>query len=131
MPTRSRPTCGGGRGGLLVLEHDLLPASAAPQTLLADLVELAPGRRVRLDIELKEAGYEREVLEALDPRPDGLLISSFLPEAVAAVRALDASVGTALLIAAADGGGDLFARADAMRRRPAGAQLSCSMIALA
>ena len=99
-------------GGLLVLEHDLQPASAVPQTLLADLVELARGR-IRLDIELKEAGYEREVLAALDPRPEGLLISSFLPEAVAAVRALDPAIETALLIAAEDGGGDLFARADA------------------
>jgi glycerophosphoryl diester phosphodiesterase len=98
-------------GGLLVLEHDPLPADAQPGALLAELVTMAHGR-VRLDIELKEAGYEREVLEALQPLPVGLLISSFLPAALAAVRELDPTVETALVIAQRDGRGDLFARAD-------------------
>jgi glycerophosphoryl diester phosphodiesterase len=98
-------------GGVLVLEHDPLPADATPGALLAELVAMARGR-VRLDIELKEAGYEREVLEALQPRPAGLLISSFLPAALAAVRELDAAVETALVIARSDGSGDLFSRAD-------------------
>jgi glycerophosphoryl diester phosphodiesterase len=98
-------------GGLLVLEHDPLTARSTTPTLLAELVTMARGR-VRLDIELKEAGYEREVLEALRPLPAGLLISSFLPAALAAVRELDPSVETALVIAGGDGGGDLFARAD-------------------
>ena len=98
-------------GGLLVLEHDPLPADPPPRALLAELVAMARGR-VRLDIELKEAGYEREVLEALHPPPAGLLISSFLPAALRAVQELDRSVETALLVAPRDGWGDLFARAD-------------------
>jgi glycerophosphoryl diester phosphodiesterase len=97
--------------GRLVLEHDPLLDDPLPLTLLADLVALAVGR-VRLDIELKESGYEAEVLAALDPQPPGLLISSFLPAAISAVRGLDDSVETALLIAPRDGWDDLFDRAD-------------------
>ena len=97
--------------GRLVLEHDLLAAYPPSLPLLADLVTMAHGR-VRLDIELKEAGYEREVLEALSPLPPDLLISSFLPSALAAVRELDRSVETALIIERRDRRGDLFARAD-------------------
>jgi glycerophosphoryl diester phosphodiesterase len=97
--------------GRLVLEHDLLAAYPPSLPLLADLITIAQ-RRVRLDIELKEAGYEREVLEALSPLPPGLLISSFLPSALAAVRELDRSVETALIIERRGRWGDLFARAD-------------------
>ena len=100
------------REGLLVLEHDPLPDAPPPLAELSQLVELARGR-VRLDIELKEAGYEREVLAALDPRPEGLLLTSFLPEAVAALRELDAAAELGLLIAPEHGGDDLWARADA------------------
>jgi glycerophosphoryl diester phosphodiesterase len=97
--------------GRLVLEHDLMPTYSPALPLLAELVRVAHGR-VRLDIELKEAGYEREVLEALSPLPPDLLISSFLPSALAAVRELDRSVETALIIERRDRRGDLFARAD-------------------
>jgi glycerophosphoryl diester phosphodiesterase len=97
--------------GRLVLEHDLMRTYSAALPLLAELVSVAHGR-VRLDIELKEAGYEREVLDALGPLPPDLLISSFLPSALAAVRELDRSVETALIIERRDRRGDLFARAD-------------------
>jgi glycerophosphoryl diester phosphodiesterase len=97
--------------GRLVLEHDPMPRYSPGLPLLADLVKMAHGQ-VRLDIELKEAGYEREVLEALHPQPPGLLISSFLPSALSAVRELDRSVETALVIGRHDRRGDLFARAD-------------------
>jgi glycerophosphoryl diester phosphodiesterase len=97
--------------GRLVLEHDPLPDDPPPLALLADLVTMARGR-VRLDIELKEAGYEQEVLEALRPLPRGLLISSFLPVALSAVREIDPAVETALVIARGGGAGDLFDRAD-------------------
>src|SRR5262249_43104695 len=98
-------------GGRLVLEHDPLPAGPPPLAPLADLVAIARGR-VRLNIELKEAGYEREVLGALHPLPPGLLISSCLPSALSAVREVDRAVETALVIAPRDGRGDLFDRAD-------------------
>jgi glycerophosphoryl diester phosphodiesterase len=99
--------------GRLVLAHDPLSHEPSPDLVeLADLVALAHGR-VRLDIELKEAGYEAEVLEALTPRPQGLLVSSFLPEVVAAVGAIDRTVRTGLIVGPWDESADRFARADA------------------
>ena len=56
--------------------------------LFAEVLELANGR-IRMDIELKEAGYEGEVLrEIFDHRvaPDLFAITSFFSDAVAAVR---------------------------------------------
>jgi glycerophosphoryl diester phosphodiesterase len=84
--------------GRLVLAHDPVGQSKVEGlSELAELVSMAAGR-VRLDVELKEAGYEREVLAVLEPRPAGLLVSSFLPEAVAAVRRVDPSVRTGLIL---------------------------------
>ncbi len=98
--------------GRLVLAHDPLPAQAPPGLVeLGDLVAMAAGR-IRLDVELKEPGHEQEVLEALTPRPEGLLVTSFLPEVVAAVRELDPSVRTGLIVGPWDDSADRFARAD-------------------
>ena len=98
--------------GRLVLTHDPLPHDVPPGLVeLGDLVAMAAGR-VRLDVELKEPGYERQVLEALTPRPQGLLVTSFLPEVVAAVGALDATVRTGLILGPWDESADRFARAD-------------------
>jgi glycerophosphoryl diester phosphodiesterase len=98
--------------GRLVLAHDALPDDAPPGLVeLGELVTMAAGR-VRLDVELKEAGHEAEVLEVLVPRPDGLLVTSFLPEVVAAVVAIDATVRTGLIFGPWDESPDRFARAD-------------------
>lgn len=99
--------------GRLVLVHDPLPP-VAPDGLveLADLVAMAAGR-VRLDVELKEPGYEDEVLDVLAPRPDGLIVTSFIPDVVAAVRELDPAVRTGLIFGPWDESADRFARADA------------------
>src|SRR5690348_7556437 len=98
--------------GRLVLAHDPLPDQVPPGLIeLGELVVMAAGR-VRLDVELKEAGYEAEVLEALMPRPQGLLVTSFLPEVVAAVVAIDANVRTGLILGPWDESPDRFARAD-------------------
>ena len=99
--------------GRLVLAHDPLPP-VPPDGLveLGDLVEMAAGR-VRLDVELKEPGYEQEVLDVLTPRPEGLLVSSFLPEVVVAVGELDPAVRTGLVLGPWDESPDRFARADA------------------
>jgi glycerophosphoryl diester phosphodiesterase len=98
--------------GRLVLAHDPLP-EVPPDGLveLAQLVAMAAGR-VRLDVELKEPGYEAQVLDALTPRPDGLLVTSFIPDVVAAVRALDRTVRTGLILGPWDETSDRFARAD-------------------
>jgi glycerophosphoryl diester phosphodiesterase len=88
--------------GKLVLHHDPLgPRRPRGLVELAELVTLADGR-VALDIELKEAGYEEEVLAALDPRPQGLVVTSFIPKAVAAVHALDPGIATGLIFRPGD-----------------------------
>ncbi len=99
-------------GGRLVLHHDPLGARPPRDIVeLDELVELAEGRAA-LDVELKEAGYEADVLAVLDPRPAGLVVTSFLPEAVAAVRELDPDVATGLIFRPGDRR-DLAARAEA------------------
>jgi glycerophosphoryl diester phosphodiesterase len=102
--------------GKLVLHHDPLgPRRPRGLMELAQLVALSDGR-VALDVELKEAGYEDEVLAALEPRPEGLIVTSFLPQAVAAVRELDPGVETGLIFRPGDRR-DLAARADACGAR--------------
>lgn len=99
-------------GGALVLAHDPLDARRARGLVgLAELVELAAGR-ISLDVELKEAGYEADVLAVLQPRPPGLLVTSFIPEVVAAIHALDPGVETGLIFRPGDRR-DLPARAEA------------------
>ena len=89
-------------GGTLVLAHDPLgPRPPRGVVELAELVKLAAGR-IALDVELKEAGYESQVLAALDPRPATLVVTSFIPEAVAAVRALDPEIETGLIFRPGD-----------------------------
>ena len=105
-------------GDTLVLSHDPAPAASTP-VRLDDLVRLASGR-IALDLELKEAGYEERVLHAVDPRPAGLILTSFLPAAVARLRELDPAITTGLLIGPHDHGRDLRGRAAAC-----GAQLLC------
>ena len=104
--------------GALVLSHDPAPAGSAP-VRLDDLVRLASGR-IALDLELKEAGYEQRVLDAVDPRPPGLIVTSFLPDVLARVRELDSTITTGLLIGPNDDGRDQLGRASAC-----GAQLLC------
>ncbi|MGN6380780.1 MAG: glycerophosphodiester phosphodiesterase [Gaiellales bacterium] len=93
--------------GRLVLAHDPLTGGAAAGAMsLGELVGLAHGRAA-LDLELKEAGYESQVLAAVEPRPRGLVVTSFLPECVAAVRALDPQVAAGLLVGPNAGGDPL------------------------
>jgi glycerophosphoryl diester phosphodiesterase len=105
-------------GDTLVLSHDPAPAASTP-VRLDDLVRLAAGR-IALDLELKEAGYEERVLQAVDPRPDGLILTSFLPDALMRLRELEPAITTGLLIGPHDHGRNLRGRAAAC-----GAQLLC------
>ncbi len=84
--------------GRLVLAHDPLPGGSAGSAMpLAGLIGHAHGR-VLLDLELKEAGYEREFLAEISPYPEGLIVTSFLPQAVAEVRRLAPAVPAGLLL---------------------------------
>jgi glycerophosphoryl diester phosphodiesterase len=101
------------RDGRLLLAHDPLPPDPPPGLAeLHELVSLAAGR-VRLDVELKEPDCERDALAQLDPRPPGLLVTSFVPHVVSAVRRLDPSIRTGLIVGRARRSQDLFAVADA------------------
>ncbi len=89
-------------GGLPVstLDHaelkQLLQPGQAPR--LEELLELAAGR-IGLDIELKEDGYVQSVLPLLKGLdPDRYVITSFLDEALAAVRGITPAARTGLLV---------------------------------
>jgi glycerophosphoryl diester phosphodiesterase len=96
--------------GTLVLSHQP-PESSEGLLTLAEFLELA-GDRVVVDLELKESGYEAEIVAALDPRPARLVISSFDPACVAAIRELAPDVDAALLFGEQAVGADLFAQAE-------------------
>ena len=86
-----------GRDGALVLAHDPIGEDEAPMPLVA-LLDLARGR-VGLDLELKEAGLERDVLALLEPaHREGLIVTSFLPEVIAEFRRLDETLDLGLLV---------------------------------
>jgi glycerophosphoryl diester phosphodiesterase len=90
-------------GGLLVARTPLdeLRARPHPPPLLEEVVARLAGR-IGLDVELKEAGYEAVVLAALHPALRGdapVLVTSFRPEAVAAVRRLAPQLQAGLLLA--------------------------------
>jgi glycerophosphoryl diester phosphodiesterase len=85
-----------GRDGDLVLSHGRVAAGAQP-TRLSELLELAAGR-VALDLELKEPELGTALLEAVDPRPPGLVVTSFLPGALAELSRLDSALATGLLV---------------------------------
>jgi len=100
--------------GALVVNHDprvdgvvvaraplaRLRELALPPALVAEVVDRFAGR-IGMDVELKEAGYEPEVLAALAPAlraPAPVFLSSFSDAAVAAARRLAPGVGAGLLL---------------------------------
>ncbi|MDX6377749.1 MAG: glycerophosphoryl diester phosphodiesterase [Gaiellaceae bacterium] len=86
-----------GPRGDLVLAHDPISEDEQPMALV-ELLRLARGR-VGLDLELKEAGLERAVLALLEPaHREGLIVTSFLPEVIAELRRLDATLDLGLLV---------------------------------
>ena len=80
-----------------MLAHDPIGEDEDPMPLVA-LLDLARGR-VGLDLELKEAGLERDVLALLEPaHREGLIVTSFLPEVIAEFRRLDETLDLGLLV---------------------------------
>lgn len=79
----------------------LRSASGYELVELGTVAEFAAGR-IGLDVELKETGYERDVIAALEPsRRQGrpLLVTSFFDAALKQVRRLDPGIDTGLLLA--------------------------------
>jgi glycerophosphoryl diester phosphodiesterase len=88
--------------GVLVAVHDPLPAVSYDELQprpprLEEVVALCAGR-IALDVELKEAGYEEEALRIAAPAE--LVVTSFLPEVVAAAKRLRPDARVGLLLAA-------------------------------
>ena len=83
-------------GGNLILAHDRVgerPHSGDARSAGG------PGRGPdRDEPRAQTAGLEARLLAALGPRPAGLLVSSFLPEALREVHRLDPSVDTGLVV---------------------------------
>jgi glycerophosphoryl diester phosphodiesterase len=88
--------------GRLVLSHDFRDDGYPDAVQLGVLLELA-GSRIGLDLEIKEVGIERKVVGAVRRR-EGVIVTSFADESVSAVRALDASIPTGLLLESLDDG---------------------------
>jgi glycerophosphoryl diester phosphodiesterase len=104
--------------GILVLHHDAdsqgqpiarwdfpdlreqLRAHNSDLTTFDELLSLARNR-IKLDLELKEAGYEKQILEHLQMAgllKDDFVITSFLDEARSAVKALQPELRCGLLV---------------------------------
>jgi glycerophosphoryl diester phosphodiesterase len=94
----------GSAAGLAVRRASLAALRSASGRELVELravAEFAAGR-IGLDVELKETGYEHEVIGALEPaRAQGrpLMVTSFRDAALRRVRRLDAEMETGLLLA--------------------------------
>lgn len=91
--------------GALVVCHDPLPPVpyrqlATKPPMLAEVVETCAGR-IALDVELKVAGVEANVLDIVGARfaADAFVVTSFLGEAVRASKELRPEVRAGLLLA--------------------------------
>jgi glycerophosphoryl diester phosphodiesterase len=76
--------------GRIILSHDKDPAGEyadAPQ-----LSEILGAVNFPLNLEIKEPGFEAEVLQAIREFPSSVLISSFKPQVVKKIRALDRGI---------------------------------------
>lgn len=119
--------------GSLVIHHDAhiagIPLSTLswlqlqaykPVPTLAETLALAQGR-IRLDIELKEGGYEKEVIRCLEAGmdPQDLLVTSFDPAVIQTVKQLQPNLTVGLLV---DRGEDLVAYAQTWLK-PTGAEV--------
>ncbi len=88
--------------GVLVAAHDPLPPTRYEELQprpprLEEVVAVCAGR-IAIDVELKEHGYEEEALRIVAPAEH--VVTSFLPEAVAAAKRLRPDVRAGLLLAA-------------------------------
>jgi glycerophosphoryl diester phosphodiesterase len=86
--------------GVLVVVHDPLPPVRYDELRprpprFEEVVDVCAGR-IALDVELKEPGVEAEVLDVVDAASS--VVTSFLPDVVAAVKTLRPDVRAGLLL---------------------------------
>ena len=82
-----------GADGVLVVSHD--PAPPPDVATLDEVVSVCAGR-IALDVELKEPGLEEEVLRVVTGAD--FVVTSFLPEVLAATKRLRPDVRVGLLL---------------------------------
>jgi glycerophosphoryl diester phosphodiesterase len=89
----------GGRPGERTLAAQRRGELSGSIPLLSDVLTHVAGR-LAVDLELKEAGYEDDVVQlALEyVRRERLVVTSFLDEAVRAVRSVDPEIATGLVV---------------------------------
>jgi glycerophosphoryl diester phosphodiesterase len=90
----------GGRPVSSMTRREIFDETGVLPPVLTELLEHCHGR-IGLDLEIKEAGLEAEVLGAVTPSfsPSEYFISSFLTSVLRTVRELDAATRTGLLSA--------------------------------
>ncbi len=91
--------------GTLVISHDPIRDSSVQLPTLKETLLLTKGQ-IRLDVELKEPGCERDAIELLlryFPY-DEFCITSFIAPALREIRAVDPQIRTGLIFAAWDEG---------------------------
>lgn len=81
-----------GKNGQIVLSHD------APKTNSPALAELLQAVSTPLNLEIKEAGFEAEILSAIKNFSSRVLISSKYPGILKKIRALDENIQIGLII---------------------------------
>lgn len=85
------------RDGEIVVVHDPDPKKiyeGAPR-----LVDVLPIIKIPVNLEIKEPGFEKKLLEAIKEFPFEILISSFKPQVLKKIRILDRNIQLGLIIA--------------------------------
>jgi glycerophosphoryl diester phosphodiesterase len=78
------------KDGRIVLSHD--PDLAGEYAGAAELAQVLSAVDHPINLEIKEIGFEAEVLQAIQRFPSKVLISSFKPQVLKKIRALDRGI---------------------------------------
>lgn len=78
------------RDGQIVVVHDEDPEKVYPQAV--QLTEVLKTVKVGLYLEIKESGFESQLLEIIKNFPSEVLVSSFKPKVLRKVRSLDRNI---------------------------------------
>lgn len=78
------------KDGRIILSHD--PDPAGKYVGAAELKQVLSAVNFPINLEIKELGFEARVLEAVKQFPSKVLISSFKPQVIKKIRALDRDI---------------------------------------